>query len=171
MTGLPPALTIVPPNHPLVGRVSPPGSKSITNRALLLAALALAPSMAHLLELPNKIGLSRDDYLTVQHIYNGWALLGIVIFGALVSTLALTIMSRRKPRAFTPALIAFLCIAGTQIIFWTFTYPANAETSNWTVLPEHWEALRTQWEYSHAASAILNLIALIMLVLSVLAAD
>ena len=37
---LPPALTIVPPNRPLVGRVSPPGSKSITNRALLLAALA-----------------------------------------------------------------------------------------------------------------------------------
>lgn len=37
---LPPALTIVPPGHPLVGRVSPPGSKSITNRALLLAALA-----------------------------------------------------------------------------------------------------------------------------------
>lgn len=40
MTGLPPALTIIPPDHPLVGRVSPPGSKSITNRALLLAALA-----------------------------------------------------------------------------------------------------------------------------------
>lgn len=37
---LPPALTIVPPNRPLTGRVSPPGSKSITNRALLLAALA-----------------------------------------------------------------------------------------------------------------------------------
>ncbi|WP_323013763.1 3-phosphoshikimate 1-carboxyvinyltransferase [Devosia sp.] len=40
LTPLPPALTIVPPNRPLVGRVSPPGSKSITNRALLLAALA-----------------------------------------------------------------------------------------------------------------------------------
>lgn len=34
------ALTIVPPEKPLVGRVMPPGSKSITNRALLLAALA-----------------------------------------------------------------------------------------------------------------------------------
>src|SRR5215217_1789453 len=33
-------LTVVPPSHPLRGRVSPPGSKSITNRALLLAALA-----------------------------------------------------------------------------------------------------------------------------------
>lgn len=41
---LPPALTIVPPNRPLVGRVSPPGSKSITNRALLLAALAQGTS-------------------------------------------------------------------------------------------------------------------------------
>ena len=37
---LPPAYTITPPNRPLTGRVSPPGSKSITNRALLLAALA-----------------------------------------------------------------------------------------------------------------------------------
>jgi 3-phosphoshikimate 1-carboxyvinyltransferase len=40
MLATPPALTIVPPTHPLRGRVTPPGSKSITNRALLLAALA-----------------------------------------------------------------------------------------------------------------------------------
>jgi len=32
-------------------------------------------------------------------------------------------------------------------------------------------ALRTQWEYSHAASAVLNLIALISLFCSVLARD
>ena len=38
------ALTIVPPGRPLVGRVTPPGSKSITNRALLLAALAQGTS-------------------------------------------------------------------------------------------------------------------------------
>ncbi|HEY4200505.1 MAG TPA: 3-phosphoshikimate 1-carboxyvinyltransferase [Devosiaceae bacterium] len=34
------ALRIVPPAGPLNGKVTPPGSKSITNRALLLAALA-----------------------------------------------------------------------------------------------------------------------------------
>jgi 3-phosphoshikimate 1-carboxyvinyltransferase len=39
-----PPLTITPPDHPLVGRVTPPGSKSITNRALLLAALAKGTS-------------------------------------------------------------------------------------------------------------------------------
>jgi 3-phosphoshikimate 1-carboxyvinyltransferase len=37
-------LTLIPPAHPLVGRVSPPGSKSITNRALLLAGLAKGTS-------------------------------------------------------------------------------------------------------------------------------
>lgn len=38
------AITILPPRAPLVGRAAPPGSKSITNRALLLAALARGTS-------------------------------------------------------------------------------------------------------------------------------
>ena len=37
-------LTIVPTQQPLLGRASPPGSKSITNRALLLAGLAKGTS-------------------------------------------------------------------------------------------------------------------------------
>ncbi|HEX6003183.1 MAG TPA: DUF1772 domain-containing protein [Burkholderiales bacterium] len=137
--------------------------------SLLFAALALGPAMAHLLELPNKIGLARDAYLTVQHIYNGWAFLGFVVYGAIFSTLALAVLSRREPKRFTYALIACLCIVGTQVVFWTFTFPANKETLYWTVLPEHWRALRAQWEYSHAASAALNLIAFVAVSLSVLA--
>jgi 3-phosphoshikimate 1-carboxyvinyltransferase len=44
VTGAMKKLTIIPPDHPLRGRVSPPGSKSITNRALLLAGLASGES-------------------------------------------------------------------------------------------------------------------------------
>ena len=135
--------------------------------ALFFAALALAPALAPLLELPNKIGLSREQYLTVQQIYRGWALLGIVILGALVSTLVLTILSYGMRREFALALTAFLCIVGTQVVFWTFTFPTNQETVNWTILPGYWAALRTQWEYSHAASAVLNLGALVAFILSV----
>jgi hypothetical protein len=137
--------------------------------SLLFVALALGPSLAHLLELPNKIGLAREDYLTVQQLYRGWALLGFVVAGALLSTLVHAIMVRKRPRQFALALVAFFCIVGTQVLFWTFTFPANQETGNWTVLPENWMALRTQWEYSHAASAVLNLIALVALIGSVLA--
>ncbi len=41
---LPPALTIIPPRHALAGKIAPPGSKSITNRLLLIASLATGPS-------------------------------------------------------------------------------------------------------------------------------
>jgi hypothetical protein len=136
--------------------------------SLLFTALALAPALAHLMELPNKIGLSREAYLAVQQIYRGWALLGIVVIGAMVFTFALAVLSRGRGRTFALALIGFLCIVGTQVIFWTFTFPANQATANWTTLPENWMALRTQWEYSHAASAVLNLIAFVSIALSVL---
>ena len=124
--------------------------------------------MAHLWELPNKINLSREHYLIVQQTYRGWNLTAVVVFGALLSTLALTIAVRHQRKAFIFALIAFLCIAGTQIIFWTYTFPTNQITNNWTILPDNWAALRRQWEYSHGASALLNLLAMISVSVSVL---
>ena len=80
-----------------------------------------------------------------------------------VCALAPILLERREPRLLNAALLAFLCILGTQIVFWVFTQPANRATRNWTVLPENWVQLRNQWEYSHAASAVLNLIALFAL--------
>jgi hypothetical protein len=39
------------------------------------------------------------------------------------------------------------------------------------MLPDNWIELRRQWEYSHATSAILNLVALVLLILSALERD
>jgi len=139
--------------------------------ALLFDALALAPALAHAMELPNKINLSREDYLTVQQIYRGWNRLAVVVIGALSSNLVLAALERTKSRTWALNMIAFLCLVGTQVVFWRYTYPVNQQTHNWTVLPEQWQELRKQWEYSHATSAGLNLIALITLTLSVLARD
>ena len=139
--------------------------------SLLFATLALTSLFAHLLELPNKIGLSREEYLTVQQIYRGWWLTGVFVFGALLSTATLAILVRKQRKVFVLTLIALLCIVGTQVVFWTFTFPANQITNNWTVLPENWQELRKQWEYSHATSVVLNFIAVITLILSVLVKD
>ncbi len=136
--------------------------------SLLFAALALVPAGAHFAELPHKMKLGEAEYRIVQQIYRGWALFGIVVIGALLSTLALAVSLRRDPAAFTPALIALLCIVGTQVIFWTFTFPVNRMTVNWTAMPPDWAALRARWEYSHAASAVLNTAAVIALIVSVL---
>jgi hypothetical protein len=70
--------------------------------SLVLVALALAPAMAHLLELPNKITLSREDYLTVQQIYRGWALrshaAGTGLNLVTLTALCVWVLSLRLPR-------------------------------------------------------------------------
>jgi hypothetical protein len=136
--------------------------------AIVLTALALVPAGAHLFELPNKIGLAQDAYFVVQSIYRGWALFGIVLFGALAANLALTLMVRRRRGAFWLALLAFLLVAATLLVFFTWTYPANQATSNWTEVPADWQELRLQWEYAHAANAISTFIALCAVTLSTL---
>ena len=136
--------------------------------SLLFAGFALVPAGAHLAELANKMKLNAIEYETVQQIYRGWELFGVVVVGALASTVALAIRLRGHPTAFTPALVACLCIIGTQVVFWTFTFPVNRMTVNWTVFPAHWAELRVRWEYSHAASAGLNAAALIALIVSLL---
>ena len=106
--------------------------------------------------------------MTVQGIYTGWAFLGIVVLLALVFTLWLAVVERGTGAPFWFALFAFLCIAGTQVIFWTFTYSMNVLTGNWTKMPPDLDAARMQWEYSHAASAALNLVAFACTILAVL---
>lgn len=138
--------------------------------SLLLVGLALAPGLAHVLQLPHKIGLSGQDYLRVQQLYAGWAWLGVVVFGALVATLLLTVLVRARLRQFALACVAFGSLLVTQVIFWAFTFPVNQQTHNWTTLPINWMTLREHWEYSHATAAVFDLIAFIAVVLAVLAA-
>jgi hypothetical protein len=134
--------------------------------AVLFTAVAMAAGFAHLLELPNKISLEREEYLTVQQLYRGWALLGFVVVGALVITGIVALMVRARTTEFYLTLVAALCIALSLAIFFLFTYPANQQTQNWTILPDNWETLRRQWEYSHAVAAILYFVALSALTLS-----
>ena len=72
------------------------GPRLLRFLAVVLTALALVPAGAHLFEMPNKIGLPRDAYFAVQGIYSGWALFGVVLFGALAANLGLAAVSWRR---------------------------------------------------------------------------
>jgi hypothetical protein len=136
--------------------------------ALLSTALALGAALAHLLELPNKIGLSREQYFVVQGIYQGWNRLGLLLLIELASMLAVIVLARNDPPVWRVAIVALLCLVVAQALFWIFTYPANVSTANWTHIPDNWEALRSRWEYSHAAGAVLQGLAMSALIIAVL---
>jgi len=136
--------------------------------AVVLTALALVPAGAHLFALPNKIGLAADQYFIAQNIYRGWSLLGFVWGATLLVNLVLAVMQRGRRAPFRWALLACLCSVAAFVIFFVWTFPANQATSNWTSIPPDWEALRRQWEYSHAINALVLLAALCAVTLSVL---
>jgi len=112
------------------------GKKLIQLLAIVATALYFVPTGAHLFELPHKMALSPAEYITVQQIYTGWELFGIVIAVALLAILANTLLVRADRRAFAWSLTAFLALAATQ------------------------GAL----EFSHAASALLTFVALVTIV-------
>jgi hypothetical protein len=143
--------------------------KVVQFAAITLAALALVPSGAHLFALGSKVNLGAEQYFIVQNIYRGWDLFGIVLIGSLVTNLVLALMLRRRGGApFILALLAFGAIGLMLAIFFVWTYPANQATNNWTTIPDHWEQLRWQWEYSHAVDAAVAFVALCAITLSAL---
>jgi hypothetical protein len=135
---------------------------------IVLTALALVPGGAHFFALPNKIDMSEEAYFTAQQIYAGWALFGIALFGALILNLVHAVMVRGEYPTFRFAVAAFLLIAANLAIFFGWTFPANQATVNWTEAPRDWQALRAQWEYSHAVNAVLMFVALCCVTLAIL---
>jgi hypothetical protein len=116
--------------------------------AIIVTAVALIPAGAHLFALPNKIGLPQDQYFVVQQIY-----------AEIILDFALVIATRGSAAMIGP-LIALVAALAALAIFFAWTYPANLATENWTAVPDNWQVLRRQWEYSHAAAAIVTFIGL-----------
>jgi len=139
--------------------------------AILSTALYLVPTGAHLFELPSKMALAPADYMLVQRIYSGWQWFGVVIAAAIVATAVLAVRLRGDRTAFTWAMAAAVCLVAALADFLAFTYPVNRATAFWTSLPNPFEAARWQWEYSHAAAALLTFVALVATVIAVLRHD
>ena len=138
--------------------------------AIVLTALALVPLGAHLFVLPNKIILTESNYFVVQNIYRGWALFGVVLFGALLANLALA-WAMRGRHAFVFVLVCLVCLVANLVIFFAFTFPANQATNNWTEVPADWQQLRWQWEVSHALNALIAFGGFCSLAISMLVED
>jgi len=134
--------------------------------AVVLTALALLPGGAHLMALPAKIAMPEAPYFVAQQVYRGWAWAGVVIFFAIFANFAAAFFTNGNRRRLFAA--AGLLITATLALFFIWTYPANQATGNWTSVPDNWEQLRIQWEYSHAAGAALTFLALLCAVAAAL---
>lgn len=152
--------------------------------SIVLVAVGVALTLAHALELPGKLRLSRDTYVAVQTIYYPGFTIGAVFgeFGAMLATLVLLALTPFASTAFwltAGALVALLIMHG---LYWMLTHPVNrfwlkdqqlqeAGAAFFAVgggsaasgLARDWRILRDRWEYSHVARAVFAMLSLIAL--------
>ena len=110
--------------------------------------------------MPNKINLTAEQYFIVQSSYNGWFLFAFVQIPSVMVAAILVVMLRANAVPFWLAVVGAVCMAATLVVYFVWVNPANLATDQWTTIPDHWQMLRRHWEYGHAGSAVLNLIAL-----------
>lgn len=140
--------------------------------SLFLTALLLGTTFAHALEMPQKLRVVGELWLTFQHtLYPFYAYVGAPFeLGSIAVAATLTYLLRGDRRAFLLVLGAALCLAAAFIVWLAFTNPVNSQTAKWTVasIPPDWARWRTQWEYSHLIRFGLHLIAFNALLVSLL---
>jgi len=157
---------------------------------LVLVAFTMAPAVAHALEYPGKLRLSKDAYMTVQRIYYpGFTMAGVVELVSVISALALVVLTPRDSPAFALSLAALLLLVAMHAVYWTVTAPVNkvwlkdeqlskagaaffrTDTGSGKSQEADWKHLRDRWEYSHIARAVLVTVALGSLACAVALSD
>ena len=152
--------------------------------SLILVAVAMGLALAHALELPGKLRLTRDEYFLVQPIYYpGFTIGGIAEPLSVIATTVLLVLTPLASRAFWLTLMALLGLIGMQTVYWVVTHPVNkvwmrAESlkgvgaeffalgateesrPDTSSHPTDWRTLRNRWEYSYVARARLRLVSL-----------
>jgi Domain of unknown function (DUF1772) len=153
---------------------------------LMLVAVTVTLALAHALEYPGKLRLSKEEYLVVQKIYYPGFTVGGIAEGLSVFALAvLAFLTRNAGAVFWLTLAAFIAVAALHAVYWFVTHPVNnfwirdvqlsrAGTRFFGVkagrqlegAEPDWTELRDRWELSHIARAVLGLIALLLLTIS-----
>jgi hypothetical protein len=155
--------------------------------AILLVAAAMALALAHALELPGKLRLTKDEYFIVQAIYYpGFTIAGLSEPVGLLAILVLLFFLPAGSLAFWLTLAAFVVLLTMHAAYWVLTHPVNSfwvpgfrpsrlgstffgfdplgrrramDSPDWTVL-------RYRWEFSHVVRGILGLVGLALLVVA-----
>ncbi|MGI0489969.1 anthrone oxygenase family protein [Pantanalinema rosaneae CENA516] len=154
----------------------------------ILIAVAMAMALAHALELPGKMRLSKETYFAMQPIYYPGFTVGggIGEFGGVIVTLILLILTPWGSTEFWLTLVALLGLLGMQGVYWLITHPVNqfwlegenlsrfsadffsfgVNQTQQNKRATDWTDLRNQWEYSHVIRTGFALVSLIAIVLA-----
>ena len=142
--------------------------------ALILTALSLGPSFAHLLEHPPRMAWPPELWIAATNMggqYAWFGRVGAVLDPATILVLLLLAWLSRESRP------AFVAAAGSALFFaaalacWALVVqPMNIVMAGWrpVTVPTDFEAVRARWEEGHVIVAALKLAGLVAMAFAVL---
>jgi hypothetical protein len=139
---------------------------------IMFVSLSMSMAFCHLLQLPPRMSYDAELWRATQSMFRlfGPPVGAIIEIGALVLAAILTFLVRQRRPAFRWTLACAVCLFAAQAAWWLLINPANNEMVHWTMnsIPADWTRYREQWEYTHAARAILQIAALGALAISLI---
>ena len=141
---------------------------------LMLASFSLSLSIAHLLELPQRMRFDQQLWVRVTVFENVYKLFGSVgaVFEiiAILTAIVLIFLVSKRGSTFYWTLGGAILLVLAFVSWIVFVAPMNAEFARWLTnpVPADWTRYRDQWEYAHAVNAFIKIIGLSLLVISVL---
>ncbi len=141
---------------------------------IVLTAFSLSLSMAHLMEFPQRMKFDQQLWVKVTVFENLYALFGSVgaVFeiGAILTAFILAFLVRGRGQTFAWSLGGAVLLLVAFVSWIVFVADANAELAKWLTnpVPPDWTRTRNQWEYAHAANALIKIVAFSLLVISLL---
>jgi hypothetical protein len=162
--------------------------RSLQVISVILVAIAMALALAHALEFPGKMRLSKDAYVEVQPIYYPGFTIGAGFGegGGMIALVTLLFVTPYASTRFWWTVAALGLLLAMHLTYWIVTHPVNnfwlketdvtgAGAVFFSLFSSHaesgadWSKLRDVWEYSHIARAVLGMLSLISLLIAVTA--
>jgi hypothetical protein len=151
-------------------------SKSLRVVTLVIAALSLTMTSAHVLELPQKLSYSPATYALVNgSLYRWFAIVGgIYTLGAIIAAWALAWAAWRV-RVALPWAVAGASLLSLAFVSWlVLVMPVNSMVGRAALaapeeLPGLWVELRPRWEFGHLVGFVLDLLGFCALAVAVVA--
>jgi hypothetical protein len=140
----------------------------------VLVALVLATSVAHVLELPAKLGYDSAFYVQLQTtLYQQWSppgLAGLLEPVAIIAVLLLAMATRRnRPAFFLAVATALVLLVAFPLLYFWRVEPADEFFRTMAArgaIPADWSSWRMRWEVGQAARGVAHLVAFVLLMAS-----
>jgi hypothetical protein len=146
--------------------------------ALVMTALSLAPSYAHVLEAPPRLTVWSPDLWREATVFGGqfrlFAIVGgpVDIAAILLAILLAVLLWRRQP-AFASALAGAMLFALGLAAWIVVVAQANSVLATWQPgpIPDEFFAIRNRWETGHMIVAALKFLGFIAVAIGAVTAD